>query len=77
MKLPKIYLAKNLKYLRTSLGKTQEEIGKVCNKKNTSISNWEQGIRQPDGMDLAILASYFSVTIDDLMLVDLSQKNSK
>lgn len=67
----KIYLASNLKHLRNINGKTQEDVAEACNKKNTAISNWEKGIREPDAIDLSVLSDFFNVSIDDLMLKDL------
>ena len=78
MKTNKLYLASNLKFLRVTNNKTQEDIAKICNKKNTAISNWEQGIREPDAVDLSLLSNYFNVSIDDLMLKNLCNvKDSK
>lgn len=71
----KIYLPSNIKYLRLLNKKTQEEIGQICNKTNTAVSNWEKGIREPDALDLSALSSYFNVSIDDLMLKDLRKYN--
>lgn len=71
----KIYLPSNIKYLRLLNKKTQEEIGQICNKTNTAVSNWEKGIREPDALDLSALSSYFNVSIDDLMLKDLKIYN--
>lgn len=73
----KLYIASNIRYLRTLNGKTQEEIANICNKKNTAISNWEQGIREPEAIDLSILANFFNVSVDDLMLKDLRIANNK
>ena len=70
----KLFLASNLKYLRDSKGKSQEEIGKLCGKSNTAVSNWEKGIREPEAIDLSILSNYFNVSVDDLMLNDLRFK---
>ncbi len=67
----KLYLSTNIKYLRTVNKKTQEELANVCGKKNTAVSNWEKGIRQPDAIDLAIISNFFNISIDDLMLKDL------
>ena len=67
----KIFLSSNIKHLRILNKKTQEEIGEVCNKTNTAVSNWEKGIREPDAVDLSALSTYFNVSIDDLMLKDL------
>lgn len=66
-----LYLSTNIKYLRTINKKTQEELAYVCGKKNTAVSNWEKGIRQPDAIDLAIISNFFNISIDDLMLKDL------
>ena len=73
----KLFLASNIKHLRIIKGKTQEEIGELCGKSNTAVSNWEKGIREPDAMDLSALSNYFNVSIDDLMLKDLRFENNK
>ena len=73
----KIFLASNIKYLRTINGKTQEEVGEICNKTNTAVSNWEKGIREPDAVDLSALSNYFNISIDDLMLKDLRFNNNR
>lgn len=72
----KLFLASNIKYLRQFNGWTQEEIGKICNKKNTAVSNWEKGIREPDATDLSALSNFFNVSIDDLMLKDLRKERT-
>lgn len=73
-----IYISSNLRYLRKKYKKTQNDIAKLCNKKNTAISNWEKGIREPNAIDLAILAKTFNISIDDLILKDLKDDiNSK
>jgi len=74
---PKIFLASNLKHLRILNGKTQEDVGEICNKTNTAVSNWEKGIREPDAVDLSALSNYFKISIDDLMLKDLRFDNGK
>ena len=71
----KIFLASNIKYLRLLNNKTQEEVGEICNKTNTAVSNWEKGIREPDAVDLSALSNYFNVSIDNLMLKDLRFDN--
>lgn len=73
----KIYIASNLKHLRIVNKKTQEDIAKLCDKKNTAISNWEKGIREPDSIDLAKISNYFNVSIDDLMKKDLRFDNAE
>lgn len=70
----KIYIASNLKYLRLLNKKTQDDIAKLCNKKNTAVSNWEKGIREPNSIDLAIICNYFNISIDDFIKEDLRIK---
>lgn len=77
MNIDKIFISTNIKHLRTINNKTQEDIAKLCNKKNTAVSNWEKGIREPDSIDLAKISNYFNISIDDLMKKDLRFDNGK
>ena len=76
MKKNEIFLSSNIKYLRMSNKKTQKDIGDLCGKTDTAVSNWEKGIREPDTIDLANIANYFNVSIDELMLKDLRFDNA-
>lgn len=71
------YISTNIKHLRASRGITQEQLSKVCNKGYTAIGNWEAGIREPNAVDLANLANYFNVSIDDLIKKDLRLNDNK
>lgn len=77
MKKEDLYIASNIKFLRLTHGKTQEDLAKVCNKQNTAISNYEKGIREPDSVDLANIANYFNITVDDLLTKDLRFDNGE
>lgn len=77
MKDNNIYISTNLQYLRKEKNKTQKDIGDICGKTDTAISNWEKGIREPDATDLGILANYFNTTVDDIMFKDLRFNNEK
>lgn len=70
----KIYLADNLFYLRTLNNYTQSYVAKFCNKKNTAISNWERGIREPNISDLGNLAILFNVSVEELLFSNLKKK---
>jgi transcriptional regulator with XRE-family HTH domain len=71
-----LYISTNLQYLRKTHQKTQRDIGNLCNKTDTAVSNWEKGIREPDATDLGIIANYFNTTVDDLMFKDLRFNNT-
>lgn len=72
-----IYLSSNIKYLRTLNGYTQEQLGKICEKQNTAIANWEKGIREPDAIDLLRLSNFFNIPINALMEKDLRFDNGE
>lgn len=65
------YISKNIKFLRLKYKVSQTELGNICNKGNTAVANWEKGIREPVAIDLAKIANYFHVSIDDLIKKDL------
>ena len=53
--------------LRKSRGLTQEELAKIIYVSRTAISKWESGRGYPNIDSLRELASFFSVSIDDLL----------
>lgn len=71
------YISSNIKYLRSINNVTQEKLAKACNKGYTAIGNWEQGIREPSAIDLANIANFFNVSIDDLVKKDLRFNDNK
>lgn len=71
------YISSNIKHLRSCNGTTQEQLAKACNKGYTAVGNWEKGIREPSAVDLANIANYFNVSIDDLIKKDLRYDSKK
>lgn len=65
------YISTNIKHLRVTKDTTQEQLAKVCGKGYTAIGNWEKGIREPNAVDLANIANFFNISIDDLIKKDL------
>lgn len=65
------FISTNIKHLRVTKGITQEQLAKVCGKGYTAIGNWEKGIREPNAVDLANIANFFNISIDDLIKKDL------
>lgn len=66
-----MYLAQNLKYLREQKGLNQADLAKVLGVKQPTVGNWEVGKREPELSVLALIAAYFGVTLDDMVLKDL------
>ena len=59
---------KNLKTLRLLKNISQRELGNDLNVCNQTVSFWESGAREPDLDTLVIIAKYFDVSLDSLLL---------
>lgn len=62
-----IKIADRIAFLRKKKGITQEELARRLNVTNQSVSKWESGLCCPDIQLLLELASYFEVSIDELL----------
>ncbi|HIX09794.1 MAG TPA: helix-turn-helix domain-containing protein [Firmicutes bacterium] len=56
-----------LKELRTEANLSQTELAKILGVNQRTISNWENGDRQPDFNMLEKIANYFHVSADYLL----------
>lgn len=69
------FLNTNIKFLRKLHKESQEKLGNVINKKDSTIGNYEKGIRNPDYIDLYFIAKHYDITVDDLIKKDLRKDN--
>ena len=53
--------------LRKERGLSQEDIGKIINKKRSTISGYETEGKEPDIDTICVLADYFDVSTDYLL----------
>lgn len=65
-----IYINEKLKQYRKAFDLTQEQIADVFNVSPQSVSRWETGVTYPDMELLPSIASYFNITVDELLGVD-------
>lgn len=72
-------IAENLVHLRHRKGITQEVLADFLGVSKASVSKWETGLSMPDIVQLPRLASYYDITVDELMGYDpqLSMKEIK
>lgn len=62
--------------LRKQRGITQQQLAEVVGTSFQTISKWENGVTMPDITVLPMLASYFKVTVDELLgLVPLKEES--
>lgn len=66
-------LSANLKYLRKSVGRSQEEVAVDLGIKRTTLSGYENGSAEPNAENLIRLADYYNVKIDQLLRDDISK----
>lgn len=70
-----MFLAENLKYLRTKNGMEQLELADLLGKKSaSSISSWESGIYTPTLSTVVKIAEIFNVEVSDLLNKQLNKK---
>lgn len=63
-------LNEELKRARKASGLTQDDAAKALGTKNTTISNWENGVSRPDVDALSALCKLYGVTPNDLLEYD-------
>ena len=56
-----------LKTLRKEKGITQEQLAKVLNVSNRSVSRWENGVNLPDFSLLLEIAKYYVIGVDEIL----------
>ena len=70
-----------LQELRKRKGLTQEELARSLYVSRTAISKWESGRGYPNIESLRAIASFFSVTVDELLspceVLELAEKDQK
>ena len=67
------FFAQNLSFLRKKKGQTQAEVATALGLKRNTFSNYETTHSEPDLGTLEKIASFFDISIDELISVDLSK----
>ena len=65
------YFASNLKVLRKENGLSQPQLAKELNVSKGMISFWENGTCEPTASNIIIVAEFFGVSIDELLLTQM------
>jgi len=67
------FFAPNLSFLRKKKGLTQAEVATALGLKRNTFSNYETTHSEPDLGTLEKIASFFDISLDELLSVDLSK----
>lgn len=67
-------LPKNIKFLRKSKGLTYAELEHEIGCPKGAVKDYESGLVIPDLKEMAAMARFFRVALDDLMFRDISKK---
>ncbi len=70
-------LGENLKKLRLKKEHTQEQLAEAFGVSPQAVSRWENGATYPDITLLPTIASYFDVSIDEIIGFDITRKEEK
>lgn len=65
--MQKLNIGSTIKQLRLNKNITQDELAKFLGVSTPAISKWENNITYPDITLLSMIASYFNVSIDEIM----------
>ena len=76
-KIMKLFLGENIRRLRREKEWTQDELADRLGTTSQSVSRWEMGSTYPDMELLPVLASIFSVTVDELMGIPETEKKKR
>lgn len=63
-----VYVGENIRYLREYYNLNQLEFGKIVDKSNQSVSNWESGKKSPRMGIIQKLADYYSLETSDFFI---------
>ena len=72
-----VYLSENIKQLRKERELTQEALADFLGVSFQAVSKWERGESYPDIELLPVIASFFEITIDELLGADKSIKEKR
>lgn len=72
-----IYFGENLKRLRKEKDLTQEDLAEVLGVSFQAISKWERGESYPDITVLPEVASFFKVSVDELLGVNKAENEEE
>lgn len=70
-------LGENLKKFRLNRELTQEQLADVLGVSAQAVSRWENGTTYPDITLLPAIASYFDISIDEILGFDTARKEEK
>ena len=71
MKEKKIYISKNIRYLRKKMKYSQSDLGKSIGRTNTTIGAWENEQNSPPVDAVIDLCMIFNVDVDDILFKNL------
>lgn len=66
-----MHFAKNIKFLRRRIGRTQDDVANALGLKRSTLSGYENSVAEPGIGILVSFSKYFSIAVDTLIKVEL------
>lgn len=68
-----MYFAKNIKFLRKRMGRTQDDVASALGLKRSTLSGYENSVAEP-GIDILVsFSGYFNIAVDTLLKMELER----
>lgn len=68
-----MFLAQNLKYLRSKAGEKQKDIAELLGVSEMTVSRYESGENEPELSKVLMISKHYDLTIDELITVQLQE----
>jgi len=73
----KMYIGKNIRYLRSKQGYSQEDLAAYLGYKSyTTITKWESGVSEPTLKTTNRIAEFFHISVNELCYTDIENEES-
>lgn len=66
-----MFLAQNLKYLRSKAGEKQRDIAELLHVSEMTVSRYESGENEPELGKVLLISKHYDVTVDELLTINL------
>jgi transcriptional regulator with XRE-family HTH domain len=68
-----MHITSNIKFLRKRRNRTQDDVATALDMKRSTLSGYENEVAQPGIEEMVAFSTYYNISIDTLLKVDLTK----